>query len=126
MVRLIFLREKEIKKGIYLETLINTTKNLGASCSIWEKKNANGKGSGCYDWTNLIGSDKKMLMDLLPSQVQEKDILFPETKEKVIQLWSDFHELYKIISDYNTDADQYLDILMSNKRENISLTSFVQ
>ena len=65
-------------------------------------------------------------MELLPSQLQEKDILFPETKEKVIQLWSDFHELYKIISDYNSDADQYLDILMSNKRENISLTSFVQ
>ena len=28
------------KKGIYLETLINTIKNIGISFSIWEKKTA--------------------------------------------------------------------------------------
>ena len=104
------------KKGIYLETLINTIKNLGISFSIWEKKNADGKGSGSYEWTSLIGSDKKKLMELLPSQVQEKDILFPETKDKVIQLWSDFHELHKIISDYNTDGEQYLEVSQKEKK----------
>ena len=109
------------KKGIYLETLINTIKNLGISFSIWEKKNADGKGSGSYEWTSLVGSDKKKLMELLPSQLQEKDILFPETKDKVIQLWSDFHELYKIISDYNTDAEQYFEV---SQREKNLLTSF--
>ena len=103
------------KKGIYLETLINTIKNIGISFSIWEKKNADGKGSGSYEWTSLIGSDKKKLMELLPSQLQEKDILFPETKDTVIQLWSDFHELYKIISDYNTEAEQYLDVSQKGK-----------
>ena len=103
------------EKGIYLETLITTIKNLGISFSIWEKKNADGKGSGGYEWSSLIGSDKKKLMELLPSQLQEKDILYPETKDKVIQLWSDFHELYKIISDYNTDAEQYLDVSQKGK-----------
>ena len=95
--------------------LINTIKNIGISFFIWEKKNADGKGSGSYEWTSLIGSDKKKLMELLPSQLQEKDILFPETKDTVIQLWSDFHKLYKIISDYNTEAEQYLDVLQKGK-----------
>ena len=43
-------------------------------------------------------------MELLPAQLQEKDILLPETKDTVLQLWSDFYDLYKIISDYNTSA----------------------
>ena len=68
------------KKGVYLDTLVNTIKAIGISFSNWEKKNADGKGSGSYDWTSLIGSDKKKLMDLLPAQLEEKDIFFPETK----------------------------------------------
>lgn len=97
MVRLIFLREKEIKRYLPGDSHKHYKKSWGLLFHLG-KKNANGKGSGCYDWTSLIGSDKKMLMELLPSQLQEKDILFPETKDNVIQLWSDFHELYKIIS----------------------------
>ena len=103
------------KKGVYLDTLVNTIKGIGISFSIWEKKNADGKGSGSYDWTSLIGSDKKKLMELLPAQLEEKDILFPETKDTVIQLWSDFHDLYKTISDYNTNAEQYLDVSQRGK-----------
>ena len=49
-------------------------------------------------------------MELLPTQLKGKDILFPETEDTVIQLWSDFYDLYKIISDYNTNAKQYLDV----------------
>ena len=103
------------KKGVYLDTLVNTIKGIGISFSIWEKKNADGKGSGSYDWTSLIDSDKKKLMELLPAQLEEKDILFPETKDTVIQLWSDFHDLYKTISDYNTNAEQYLDVSQRGK-----------
>ena len=103
------------KKGVYLDTLVNTIKGIGISFSIWEKKNADGKGSGSYDWTSLIGSDKKKLMELLPAQLEEKDIVFPETKDTVIQLWSDFHDLYKTISDYNTNAEQYLDVSQRGK-----------
>ena len=46
------------KKGVYLDTLVNTFKGIEISFSIWEKKNADGKGSGSYDWTSLIASDK--------------------------------------------------------------------
>lgn len=47
------------KKCLYLETLINTIKNIGTPFSIWEKKNTDGKGSGSYECNSLIGSDKK-------------------------------------------------------------------
>ena len=87
------------KKGIYLESLVATINSIGIFFSIWEKKNADGKGSGTFDWTSLIGSDKKKLMELLPPQLEQRDILFPETKETVIKLWSDFFTLYKVISD---------------------------
>ncbi|PFX15033.1 hypothetical protein AWC38_SpisGene20771 [Stylophora pistillata] len=55
------------KKGVYLESLVEAINNIGIPFSIWEKKNADGKGSGSYDWTSLIGSDKEKLMDFLPA-----------------------------------------------------------
>lgn len=53
---------------------------------MWDKKNADEKGSGLYDWTSLLGSDKKKLMNTLPRQLECSDILFPETKVTVIEL----------------------------------------
>ena len=46
------------KKGVYLDTLVNTIKGIEISFSICEKKNPDGKGSGSYDWTSLIASEK--------------------------------------------------------------------
>ena len=80
------------------------------------KKNADGKGSGSYEWTSLIGSDKKKLMELLPAQIEKNNILFPETKQTVLQLWSDFRALYNIISDYDTKAEQYLEVEQKGKK----------
>lgn len=54
--------------------------------------------SGTYDWTSLIGSDKKKLLHLLPTQLESRDILFPETKETVIKIWRDFESLYHLIN----------------------------
>lgn len=45
--------------GANLSILIQTINELGITFSIWEKRNADGKGSGTYDWTSLVGSDKK-------------------------------------------------------------------
>jgi len=50
------------------------------------EKNADGKGNGVYDWTSLVGSNKKKLMNKLPLQLESSDILFPETKETVIKV----------------------------------------
>lgn len=104
------------KKGIYLEALVSTINKIGIPFSVWGKKNADGKGSGSYEWTSLIGSDKKKLMELLPAQLEQNDILYPETRQTVVQLWSDFHELYNIISDYDTKAEQFLEIEQKGKK----------
>ena len=55
------------------------------SFNVWEKKNADGKGSGCYDFTSLMGSDKKILLKELPPKLH--GILKPETKDVVIKIW---------------------------------------
>jgi len=70
---------------------------------VWEKTNADSKGSGSYEWTSLMGSDKKKLLHLLPSQLESRDILCPETKETVVKLWRDFDTLYQLI---NADPEE--------------------
>ncbi|CAH3107988.1 unnamed protein product, partial [Pocillopora meandrina] len=69
-------------KGIYLKRLISVINDLGITFLVWEKTNADGKGSGSYDWTSLMGSDKKKLL-----HQESRDILWPETKETVVKLW---------------------------------------
>jgi len=50
-----------------------------------------------------MGSDKKKLLHLLPSQLESRDILCPETKETVVKLWRDFDTLYQLI---NADPEE--------------------
>ena len=88
-----FLKKRGEEKGVYLKRLIAVINSLGITFSVWEKNNADGKGSGTYEWTSLIGSDKKKLLHLLPTQLESRDILFPETKETVIKTWRDFESL---------------------------------
>lgn len=72
--------------------------------------------SGTYDWTSLIGSDKKKLLHLLPTQLESRDILFPETKETVIKIWRDFESLYHVInSDRKENENLPLDVLQKSK-----------
>lgn len=103
------------EKGVNLDILIKTINELGITFSLWEKKNADGKGSGTYDWTSLVGYDKKKLTKLLPAKLEELDILFPETKETVIKLWKDFYTLYSLINSDSNAGDFYLDIFQKSK-----------
>lgn len=70
-----FLKERGEDKGIYFKRLISVINDLGITFLVWEKTNADGKGSCLYDWTSLMGSDKKKLCHLLPSQLESRDIL---------------------------------------------------
>jgi hypothetical protein len=56
-----------------------------ASLSAYGRENANGAGSGTYDFTSLMGCAKKVLLKKLPSKL--KDIIRLETSETVINLW---------------------------------------
>ena len=76
------LKTQQQSHGIMLDTLVKTINVKGISFSIWERTNADGKGSYTCDSTSLIGSDKKELLHLLSVQLKSGDILFPETKAR--------------------------------------------
>ena len=81
------LKTNQEPKGIFLDKLIKCINDLGIPFSVWEKVNADGRGSGMYDWSSLVGSDKKKLLYKLPEQRENDDILFPETKSNVVKFW---------------------------------------
>lgn len=84
-----FTKRRGEEKGLYLKKLVKDINGTGITFNVW-KKNADGKGNGVYDWTSLVGSNKKKLMNKLPLQLESSDILFPETKETVIKVWTTF------------------------------------
>lgn len=59
--------------------------SCGVCFSIWEKKDADGSGSGSYDFTSLMGSDKKLLLRNLPEKLQ--GVIEPQTSDTVINIW---------------------------------------
>ena len=71
--------------GTHLKALVAAINQCGVSFNVWEKKNADGGGSGTYDWTSLMGSDKKKLLSHLPGKF--KGILHDNTVDTVIKIW---------------------------------------
>ena len=69
----------------HLRALVKAIRNCGVSFNIWEKSNGDGKGSGLYDFTSLMGSDKKLLLKKLPDNLQ--GAIRPETSATVVQIW---------------------------------------
>ena len=64
-----------------------------------EQKNADGSESQVKEFTSLLGSQKKKLLNGLPSKLSE--VLYSDTCETVEQIWTDFECLYNQISDFN-------------------------
>lgn len=62
--------------------------SCGVCFSVWEKKNADGKGTATYDYTSVMGSDKKLLIERLPAKL--KGVLKPQTSNTFIKLWKVF------------------------------------
>lgn len=71
--------------GQHLKKAINEIKACGISFNVWEKKNADGKGSGTYDWTSIMGSEKKKLLKQLPDRLPS--FLRKETANTVQTIW---------------------------------------
>ena len=90
------------KKGVYRERLQAAVRSCGVSFDIWEKTNADGKGSGTYDFTSLLGNDKKQLLRELPGKILS--VVQTSTSNTVKKIWKDFRELYTFIgSGQNSD-----------------------
>ena len=71
--------------GNHLQQAITAVRECGISFHVWEKKNADGKGSGTYDWTSLMGNEKKKLLKLLPEMFSS--FLRKETATVIEKLW---------------------------------------
>ena len=47
-------------QGLHLKTLVSEIRTCGVGFDVWELRNpADNKGTGKYDFTSLLGSDKK-------------------------------------------------------------------
>jgi len=92
-------KRKADQKDSHLKTLQSTIRSCGISFEIWEKTNADGKGSGQYDFTSLLGSDKKKLLTDLPQKLNT--CTHKDTCQTVMQIWTDFKELNNIITNSN-------------------------
>lgn len=75
------------KKTIHLhvDKLTQAINSCGVSFSVWEKRNADGKGSGTWDWTSLMGDDRKTLLKVLPCKLEP--LLQQDTAKTVVELW---------------------------------------
>ena len=80
-----FIKRPCDRRNVHLEELINAFNACGVCFRVWEKKNADGSGSGTYDFTSLMGSDKKLLLNKLPEKLL--GVLQVDVSETVITLW---------------------------------------
>ena len=71
--------------GSHLEKLVGTIRDCRISFSVWEKKDADRKPTGVYDWTSLTGADKKKLLSTLPDKLP--GILPSDISPIVVQIW---------------------------------------
>lgn len=114
-------KKKSEQTNTHLTELKETIRSCGISFDIWEKRNADGKGSGQYDFTSLLGCDKKKMLKELPSKFD--GIIRPETCATVEEIWRKFAIVYGIITcknpseemmtDYHNKAKEWINLFIS-------------
>ena len=81
-------KRRSIEKSLHVKELVKLINQCGVSFSIWEKRNADGKGSGTWDWTSLMGDDRKKLLRELPMKLANSNKgIQQQTREIVARLW---------------------------------------
>lgn len=106
-------KRKSQHKNEHLNNLQATIRSCGVSFDIWEKTNADGKGSGQYDFTSLLGSDKKKLLNELPTKLN--GIIQPDTVEVVKTIWEKFGEMYSTVTCRNPSTEMINDYFKKAK-----------
>jgi hypothetical protein len=69
----------------HLDALIGAINNCGVCFQVWEKKDADGKRSGTYDFTSLMGNDKKLLLKHLHEKLP--GVIKSDASASVIKIW---------------------------------------
>ena len=67
-----------------LQLFVNT--HCKVTFRVWEKRNPDGRPSGLYDSTSLMGSDMKKVLRLLPDRFSE--LLRPEIQDRMKSIWN--------------------------------------
>jgi hypothetical protein len=80
------------RTSTHLDNLVNAIRSCGISFNVWEKPDANGRGSGIYDFTSLMSTDKRLLLEKLPTKLN--GVITPATCNEIINLW-------KVIQQYS-------------------------
>lgn len=93
------------EKGVHLKRTVEFIRSLGISFNVWEVKNADGtRSSGRYDWTSLMGDDKKKLLYGLTEKEGVLQLFQkPEVGEVFLKIWKEFANLYTVITNWSPD-----------------------
>ena len=62
-------QKSDLTRGAHLQNFIKTVSSCGVSFNVWENKNSDGKGSGTYEFTSLLGNDRKKSPEELPPKL---------------------------------------------------------
>lgn len=73
------------RTSVHLESLVSAFNSCGVCFKVWEKKNADGSASGTYDFTSLMGSDKKLLLRNLPDKLL--GVVKADVGKTLINIW---------------------------------------
>jgi hypothetical protein len=66
------------RTNMHMDSLIKAINSCGVSFNVWQKMDGNGRESGLLDFTSLMGSDMKLLLQKLPSKLE--NVVNPETR----------------------------------------------
>ena len=73
----------------HIDALLCAIRSCCVSFSIWGKMNANGSGSGTFDFTSLLGPDKRLLLEKLAKKLEiNPDAVEQNIQHTVIKLWN--------------------------------------
>jgi hypothetical protein len=127
-------KKKSEHQSIHVNHLIEVIRSCGVTFNIWEKMNADKHGSGLYDFTSLLGTDKKKLLKELPEKL---DGVIPDYENEVKLIWQKFSTVYAIVTcrdpseemvaDYFLKAQEWVSLFISlhgkvigHKRANVT------
>ena len=66
-------------------SLVSAIQQCGVCFRVWERRDADGKPSGKYDWTSLMGEDMKKVLRLLP--IQFNTLLRADICQTIESIW---------------------------------------
>lgn len=79
------LLDKTLEKGMYQNRMLTAIKKCGITFNIWLRSDENGYATDKYDWTSLMGMDKKKLLKSLPQYFEE--YISSATLSTVTKIW---------------------------------------